>query len=320
LVAHNLNFDAGFLAAEFGRVGITMPYDAADGLCTMQMAAHFLPTANRSLQDCCRVLGLPEHRAHSALHDAQAAAQLLASYLTAAGTPPPWAARVGRALSQRWPEISLTSAAPVQRREPGQRQEHFLARLIEQLPRARNPKADSYLDLLDRALLDRHISESEADELVTVAEELGLWRADVARLHEDYLEGLAAVALEDEVLTPAEHDDLRHVALLLGLEEGDVARALAAAADGASGTRRGSGWRLRPDDLVVFTGTMERGRAHWEETARSAGLRVGDAVTKKTRLVVAADPDSMSGKAKKARQYDIPIVHTSGYLRLLKDL
>ncbi|MEF2254696.1 BRCT domain-containing protein [Microbacterium schleiferi] len=31
-------------------------------------------------------------------------------------------------------------------------------------------------------------------------------------------------------------------------------------------------------------------------------------MTKKVRLVVAADPDSLSGKAPKARDYGIPIV------------
>ncbi|MFI7605879.1 hypothetical protein ACIBTV_12220 [Micromonospora sp. NPDC049366] len=65
---------------------------------------------------------------------------------------------------------------------------------------------------------------------------------------------------------------------------------------------------------------MEPPRSWWEEDARAAGLHVGDNVTKKTRLLVAADPDSLSGKAKKGRQYDIPIVHPVAYQRMLADL
>lgn len=79
-------------------------------------------------------------------------------------------------------------------------------------------------------------------------------------------------------------------------------------------------WQLQPDDEVVFTGTMQPDRVEWQEQARQFGLRVGDRVTKRTRLLVAADPDTMSGKAKKARQYGIPIVHPSGYLRLVDQM
>src|SRR5690349_12368440 len=54
LVAHNLAFDALFLDAEFRRLGHTVPVDARQGLCTMQLAPHFLPSAGRSLLDCRR--------------------------------------------------------------------------------------------------------------------------------------------------------------------------------------------------------------------------------------------------------------------------
>lgn len=49
-------------------------------------------------------------------------------------------------------------------------------------------------------------------------------------------------------------------------------------------------------------------REQWESRAVGRGLKVADTVTKATRLLVAADPDSLSGKAKKARRYGIPIV------------
>lgn len=46
-----------------------------------------------------------------------------------------------------------------------------------------------------------------------------------------------------------------------------------------------------------------------EELATRAGLVVVDSVTKKLDLLVLADPHSQSGKAKKARQYGIRIMH-----------
>lgn len=44
------------------------------------------------------------------------------------------------------------------------------------------------------------------------------------------------------------------------------------------------------------------------------------AVTKKVKLVVAADPDSLSGKARKARDYGIPVVTEDGFARMLSGM
>lgn len=73
---------------------------------------------------------------------------------------------------------------------------------------------------------------------------------------------------------------------------------------------------LAPGDRVVFTGEMRRTRQEWEETATARGFTLGG-VTKTTRLVVAADVNSLSRKAKMARSYGVPIVTESEFERLL---
>jgi DNA polymerase III subunit epsilon len=318
VVAHNLHFDAGFLTAEFGKLGYQVPVAPGRGLCTMRLGGHFLPAAARSLEACRIAAGLTPHRAHSALHDARAAAELLAYYLDRAGSPPPWAPLTHEARQVTWPHVPSNGVGLVPRRRAEDREPHFLTRLVDRLPRLRDPKADAYLDVLDRALLDRHISASEADQLVATAAHLGLTRADMQHLHTGYLISLAAIAIEDEILTDAELEDLHDVAVLLGLNPGDVDAALARSRE-ASRTDRPS-WRLNPGDMVVFTGSMNPAREIWESDAVANGLVVGGNVTKRTRLLVAADPDSMSGKAKKARQYDIPIVHPAAYQNMLATL
>jgi DNA polymerase III subunit epsilon len=55
----------------------------------------------------------------------------------------------------------------------------------------------------------------------------------------------------------------------------------------------------------------------WEARAAKAGLHVGRDVTRHTHLLVAADPDSMSGKAQKAARYGIPVVHPAAFLKML---
>jgi DNA polymerase-3 subunit epsilon len=47
---------------------------------------------------------------------------------------------------------------------------------------------------------------------------------------------------------------------------------------------------------------------------------VGRDVTTRTRLLVAVDPDTMSGKAEKAGRYGIPIVYPQAFARMLKRL
>ncbi|GIF13059.1 exonuclease domain-containing protein [Actinoplanes teichomyceticus] len=318
VVAHNLLFDAGFLVAEFGKLGVTVPVDEERGLCTMRLAGHFLPTASRSLAACRAAAGLPPHRAYSALPGARAAAGLLAYYLERAGDPPPWAELAAAARQASWPVLPVTGVAPVPRGHAERREAHFLTRLVDRLPRQLDPKADAYLALLDGVLLDRHISASEADQLVATAGRIGLSRADAEFLHHRYLSGLAAVALADQVLTPAERLDLDGVAELLGLTAADVDRALAEAAEKPAAPV--TQWQLSPGDQVVFTGALHPPREHLEVDALTHGLRTARKVTKQTRLLVAADPDSMSGVAKLARQYGIPIVTTTAYRAMLESL
>ncbi|MFI6458083.1 BRCT domain-containing protein [Streptosporangium amethystogenes] len=71
-------------------------------------------------------------------------------------------------------------------------------------------------------------------------------------------------------------------------------------------------------DLVVFTGEMNGGRETRETLARQAGYVPHPNITKKVRLLVAADPDTLSGKARKARACNIPIVTPDAFGGMLR--
>lgn len=324
IVAHNLAFDAAFLVAEYDRLGLRPPVGREYGLCTMHLAAQLLPSAGRSLRDCCLAAGIPQQRAHCALDDARAAAGLLSRYLGRVGAPPPWQQLVLDASTLTWPELPPAEVLPVARRHRHEAPEHFLARLVDRLPRVPTPpQADAYLSLLDHALLDRHVSAVEADALVDAAYALGLSRAEVLDLHRQYLHALAAEALDDGTVTEVERADLNTVAALLGLAPAEVGRVLDPDPDrGGRATRPlpAPPFRLLPGDTVAFTGQTVEPRELWEERARAAGLSVGRAVTRTTRLLVAADPDTMSGKARQARRHRIPIVHPGAFLAMISAL
>ena len=315
VVAHNLNFDLRFLVAEYERVGVPVPLEHHRGLCTMALSGRYLDNAARSLAACCAAAGISHDNPHSALHDARACADLLSHFIGTTDRPEPWF-DLFAATGEAWPALphpcGRTSLRTLAEAVPPA----FLERLIDRLPRVQQPpRADEYLALLDRALLDRQISANEQDGLIEVARALGLTYVDVLELHRGYLAALARTAWADGVVTDDERSDLRNVAELLGLTDHDVDRALRRTPEA---TPSWDQFRLRPGDLVAFTGQMAEHRDEWENRAVRAGLVVaGGGVTKRTRLLVAADPDSLSGKAAKARQYGIPVVTPEAFGRIV---
>lgn len=170
-------------------------------------------------------------------------------------------------------------------------------------------------------LVDRRLSRHEEDELVAAAEMMSVSREDAVALHRFYLGALGRLALNDGILTDEERRDLETVGSALGLCENDVCDVLGACATtGEAGCPVGR-FALAGGDAVVFTGEAPGiDRPVLESQARSLGLRVMGSVSGKTALVVAADLDSLSSKARRARQLDIPIVGYATYLRMLDSL
>lgn len=67
---------------------------------------------------------------------------------------------------------------------------------------------------------------------------------------------------------------------------------------------------------MAFTGEMRRTRQEWEAAAQRAGLVV-DSVTRNTRVLVAADVNTRSRKAERARWNGVPIITEADFVRLL---
>lgn len=319
IVAHNASFDRRFLAAEFARTHTLLP-DDAPFVCTMRLAREIIPGAGRSLADCCAAFDVELSSAHHALGDARATAELLAGYIATTGAAM-WRPHLEKAASVSWRRPEHPSPEPFAAwmpRATARDDRHFLERMSAVLPEVSAPEAHlDYLALLDRCLIDRHLSQHEAVELIALADELGVDRPTALALHESYVQQLAAVAWADGVLSADERADIEAVARMLGVSDDVRERALDArdrepatpvAPAPAAGTAASA---IAPGSIVVLTGAMSRPREQWEADLVAAGFRTASAVSKKVNLVVAADPDSLSGKARKARDYGIPVVGES---------
>lgn len=322
LVAHNARFDRGFLEHELSRHGLDLA--PLPTLCTMEMAtaAGFGGSQSR-LVDCCTAIGAPVAEAHTAQGDALACAALLSACIRSRGPHSVESFIQGRVRPRKkWP--TSDNRAPCRTREAATqvREPSFLARLIQDVDMQLGVDAERvapYLDVLDRAIEDRRLSPAEQDELAATAMSLGLTADRVRKLHGDYVGTLVALARRDGVVTDRERADLLLVAEALGIDAIDhmLDRPVRTPAAGLED-------RLLAGMSVCFTGALTcyhdgelvtREVAH--ELAEGAGMVVAPRVTKKLDILVVADPDSLSGKARTAREYGVRIVAETAFWSMI---
>jgi DNA polymerase-3 subunit epsilon len=330
-VAHNATFDWGFVSRECARAGVSIP--TIPRVCTLGIMSELdIDIPNLKLSTCAEYFDIKPKGAHTAEVDAICVVDLLLVLLSKS--------RPNRRKTLRecgcengWPADGWPSARPSGksvRRQAGTRNHlatpAYIATLIDRLPteshRQRDPTTRAYFELLNRALEDRRVSANEAEELIELAEDWGLSRRDVLTLHRNYLTSLVQTALMDDVITEGEKADLLEVAHALALDRDDLAFAqelTRITPEEAPLPRLPNTETVSCESLsgkrVCFTGDLScrlNGnhitRELAEELARRAGLEVAPSVTKKLDILVVADPDSMSGKAKKARQYGTRIM------------
>ncbi len=290
--SHNLTFDARMLIQEYDRCGADI--DVSTGLCTLRVTGGTLAWE-------CTSRGITPEGAHRALADARATSRLLlqvVDQLPAAVHP----ARVGG--------LGVPAAAPVPRTgQPANLPPPpFLAHVIQSMTHQATPAAIAeYVGLLDRAMADLHVDLEERQLLASLAADLGLSPASVDRANRSWLNELVSVATADGVVDDDEFDQLLRAAHVLGLPASYVAdRTQSERADHTP-------FVLAPGIGVTFTGVIDEDSV--ARHARGLGLKHEPSITKsRTALLVADDPATDSGKARKAREYGIPIVSLDSFL------
>jgi DNA polymerase III subunit epsilon len=304
---HNVQFDARFIEAELRRAGHELP--PVKLLCTMT-------ALGGSLASCCRAYQVELGQAHSAIDDARATARLLSRWLAEREDDEPLLSLVTDfGEGSQWPSVEPAGIS-LKRQEAAATPPAtatYLAQLVERLPAAAGvgtPVAFAvYYGILDRVLEDRRVSDVERDEIERLAAEWGLSRGHARDAHVAYLSRLATQALSDGIVSDAERRDLHEVAKILGLEP-PMLEALLTAPTRAQPAGNATAHESFAGKSVCFTGqlmcrirgdTIEREQA--EALAGKAGMVVLRGVTKKLDILVLADPDTQSGKAKKARDY-----------------
>lgn len=324
-VAHNARFDADFATGELtsaGRLdGTAIPF-----VDTLQATKQVANLPNYKLGTVCAALGIENSHAHSALADAIATAELLGFLLgqTDVSQAKPWNDVVTQSESFGHYSIRNTEFTRdvLQSRADAESSRAQLANggWIESATGHRDIADDfvtqQYFKLLDSALLDRHLTQSEQNQLLAFARDNGLSAPALRDLHSLYLRLLVAGAEADGVVTPHKQSTIDSVARLLGVTAtGQKSSATGAPAaepagrDVSPGTRPSlaHGIVLEPGDRVTVTGPIQQSAEYWDRYFESRGIQVAG-IAKCTKVLIAGDPDSQSGKAKKARAYGIPVI------------
>jgi len=332
MVAHNIRFDRDFLAAEFTRAGIPMP--SLPGVCTLSLGGLLQPgTASSRLTECCSRLGIELADAHDALADARAAARVLCAYLAIAEQQGQRTLAAIGCVPLEWPTVPhIEPSNRTQARGGGsvrvQRQGDYLTRLVGQLDATTGADSDiaAYMGLLERALEDRRLSSDESDALAATARQWGLSPERVREVHNGYFLQLLAAAWADGAVTELERRDLVQVAALLSVSPELIDRAPVEHAKTAPA--RTLGGTETADSLVgktvCFTGALLATidgvpvtRDMAQQLAVEAGLVVKDGVSKGLDLLVVADPDSQSTKARRARELGTRVIAETVFWQLL---
>ena len=324
IVGHNVRFDKGFLRHEFERIEVELPEYFS--LCTMHLSG------GGKLFNCCERVGIKVGDIqHEALVDARFTAKLFA--LTLSNKPD----KLEELLASKpidWPVITKTNAlvltrqeAILKKSEPPQYLEALLKRTHEKASDINFTEAQiNYIDMLDRALEDRIVDEVEAKALFETAIEWGLSGKQVLDIHEKYLTQIVNTAMEDGKISDFEMQDLLMVATLLGKKEVDVVKLISK--NKLSPMQETGLTSKSTEDFkgkkVCFTGELfcsingipiSRIVAH--ELSIKAGLEVLERVTKELEILVVADPNTLSEKAKKAKKYGVRILHENVFWKTL---
>lgn len=302
-VAHNAPFEQRFLAKEFVRVGIAHNVRDAKWVDTKDIAQWECGTGK--LADALEAVGITNAHPHAALSDAQATAELLRELCLHRG------ARIaGDAL--RFGGAPQHATCELVTRDRDEVPAQWLSRLAQGMPNDSAGSTGAYREVMRVALADHSLSASEIQLLENTARAEELSATDVAEIHEEFMRQLAIEAWMDGVISAEEESLLRALAVQLAVEGELVEKLLSEPQTGESEI----GVRLKRGDRIALTGAMALPRERWEERVLSYGL-VSGGVARSTVVVVAANPDSWSGKARRARELGIPVVSEKSFARML---
>jgi len=323
IVGHNIEFDLRFINHEISKY--LKKEIVIRGLCTLQLSRHIVPDLPaRRLDAICEYYDIQEPAAHSAIGDCESTLELFnifkSTLIENVGfeefiqnfTGP---VHFNNNISPK--NISFKRKDAV---ESIKLEANRLFNLIKRLP---DNQTDSlpfqqYLNLLYEILVDRVITEAEAEILMDFINEFSISQNQVIDVHNEYLRKLTRVYLLDNFLSDSEYKDLLKVSNLLCISQDKLDKTIEFEKAKIAKQQVVIETNEKPEYIgksICFTGQLisklegnliERSFA--QQLAMERGLIIKSGVSNNLDFLITADPNSLSGKAKKAKELGIKVI------------
>lgn len=295
ILAHNADFDLGFLSQEFARVGKSIEFH--DVTCTYKMTGQRLPVA-------CEQISF-EFQHHSAVEDAKACLAIWHNQVNDADKPISFENVIEFEQTFRTVSRSQLGLQPLDRRPS------VLSNLSVKFEQVGIEK--TYLGLLDTYLRDLVISDFEEFGLKNFAIENGIPEDRVIELQEIYLDSIENAALRDGIITEDESEFFNKISMALGF-------------DRKLNPTGGTSQLPQAGSLICVTGTVTFNGVHYDKKTMSAllekhGYVFTDVISKKAgvELLLQDSEGTQSSKVAKAQAWGIPRMLIADFVKLVSE-
>ena len=331
LVAHDLDFAIRFLEPALN--GEVVDFK---GICTLKLANLVAPESGlRRLEQLCTYYDIDCSTRHSAKSDSLATAKLFSILKNLYSQQ----FELEKFVEDFLHVIHIEDCPNernifIKRKEAQNIANIQKTRLYDLLNRLTSNAGDSvpvrqYLNVLDRALADRILTEKEIVSLVDLASDYKLSKDQVIEIHEEYLRKLIRIYLLDEILTNIEMEDLYLVSELLCILPKDLDLLIKYERTKIAITTPGVQKQMKSlrGKSVCFSGHLSckiNGQRIDSELSqqlvKERGLIVKRVVSKNVDYLITAHTESFSGKGRKNRkamEYNINVMDEKIFWKMI---
>ena len=323
IVGHNISFDLRFVNYEIDN-HLSYHIDLK-GICTLQLSNQVIPDLPARRLECfCDYFDIQNSSSHTAFGDCRATAELFhifkSNLLDSYGKDHfikhfVYPTIIHREIMPKRIEFKRADAIKLKVQENNR-----LMELINRLPANSSDSINvqQYLNLLDEILMDRIITDAEIRTLREFGQVFNISQKQAIEIHQEYLRKLIRLYLLDGILSLTEINDLVMVCELLCIKNEDLEKFIEYEKSRISDSQIENKISKSSDYVgktVCFTGQLNSRlggllieRSVAQQIAMEHGLIIKSGVSNKLDFLVASDPNSLSGKAQKARELGVKIV------------